>query len=194
MTFLVRHRMKQSNPKLTKHEGTHLSLEKYCNLRGDQAWDNGNLNLDLLISKSPFFAVCDRKPSSQHGDVCFRMQKKSSLFVCFSAPSAQLPQWYVKYRVLQRFNMAVPCFMLIQCSLTCNPINSDSDKPVHFVDKASVGLDIVFHHIPMGGCGISMDRGVIHSWTLGRTGKTQPANLTVHETQKPPWSTGHPQG
>lgn len=85
MTFLVRHRMKQSNPKLTKHEGTHLSLEKYCNLRGDQAWDNGNLNLDLLISKSPFFAVCDHKPSSQHGDVCLECKRKPHcLFVFLS--------------------------------------------------------------------------------------------------------------
>lgn len=170
MTFLVRHGMRQSNLKLAKHEGTDLSW------RNIAIWEVikheiMEISIWTCSFQRTIFALWGYKASCQRW-WHLSVQNAKKLWCLF----VFLPHQLGSHRGMSNTTRAAEnqhsCLFFFSQTFLC-AITLESDKPDLFCFNASVGLDIVFHHVPMGGYGISMDQEVIHSLTLSRPGRSQ---------------------
>ena len=186
--------MKQSNLKLAKHEGTDLSRGNIaiCEVIKHEIMEN--LNLDLFISKTPFsLSGATKQAGSAVTHKCSECKKKS--LVLFSALSTLLPLRYVKYKECCREFTQLLLFAFI-----CNHVKSALRRTsqLSLLMMLQLVWTLFSNPVPWEAVDLLGSAGLFtHGLCAELAGlryKERLANLTVHETQKPPWSTGLPQG
>lgn len=154
MTFSVRHRMKQSNLKLAKHEGTDLSS------RNIAIWEVikheiMEISIWTCSFPKPFFALWGYKASCQHGDAqVFRMQKNFTACLFFCSINSVPTEVCQIRRVLQRINMTASFLFpkACVCAITLN---------LHWAPFGDNSISCFGRHFPSQSHGklwISMDQ------------------------------------